>query len=105
MPRIHRFAIAGMVFLLLLGVGVIFFRQDTVTSVAGGGVLLLVAAGLYLFVLHVDLLRRSLMGLVEQSYDGIVLTDSAGRIEAWNPGMERITGRQRDRKSTRLNSS
>ena len=31
-------------------------------------------------------------GIVEQSYDGIVLIDESGRIVEWNQGQERITG-------------
>ncbi len=34
--------------------------------------------------------------IVEQSVDGIMLTNEAGQIVEWNPGMERITGYGRD---------
>ncbi len=36
--------------------------------------------------------ERKFRGIVEQSYDGIVLIDENGRIIEWNHGQERITG-------------
>ena len=36
--------------------------------------------------------ERKFRGVVEQSYDGIVLVDESGRIVEWNQGQERITG-------------
>ena len=40
--------------------------------------------------------ERKFRGLVEQSYDGIVLIDENGRIIEWNHGQERITGIPRE---------
>ncbi len=40
--------------------------------------------------------ERKFRGLIEQSYDGIVLIDEAGRIIEWNYGQERITGIPRE---------
>jgi len=40
--------------------------------------------------------EEKLRQIIDQSVDGIVLTDSAGRIVVWNAGQERIAGIMRD---------